>query len=86
MGYRIVYNGPRKGKKFALMALFFCMGLLLGICLVPDGRRAVQAALLPGNGEAAWRAGELLDAALRRGEGVLSSALKFCREAASGLG
>ena len=84
MGYRIIYDGKR--KRVLGVCLAFALGMLLGACLVPDGRRAIQTALIPGDPEVTLRAGELLRSALHRGEGLVSSALEFCREAASGLG
>ncbi len=86
MGYRILYDGPKRRKRYALTALFFLLGLLLGVCLVPEGRRAVQTALIPGSETVTRQAGQILDAALRRGESVVASALEFCREVVSGLG
>ncbi len=86
MGYRIIYSEAKhRGKLFPLVLLFLA-AVLLGVCLVPEGRRAVQAALLPGDEAVTREAYGILRAALEKGENLTRAVAQFCREAASGLG
>lgn len=85
MGYRIIYSGAKhRGRMFPLVLLFLA-AVLLGVCLVPEGRRAVQAAFIPGNEEATRQAYAVLRSALGKGEDLTRAVARFCRETMTGL-
>lgn len=86
MGYRIIYGGAKhRGKLFPLVLLFLA-AVLLGVCLVPEGRRAVQAAFIPGDEAVTRQAYTVLRSALEKGEDLTRAVVQFCRKAASGIG
>lgn len=86
MGYRIIYSGTKRRRGVLPLVLLFLAAVLLGVCLVPEGRRAVQAAFVPGNEEVTRQAYTVLRTALEKGEDLTRAVARFCREAASGLG
>ena len=86
MGYRIIYSGAKRRGRILPLVLLFLAAVLLGVCLVPEGRRAVQAAFVPGDEEITRQAYTVLRSALEKGEDLTRAVARFCRETASGLG
>lgn len=86
MGYQINYGPEGKRRRVFPMFLFACFFILLGVCLVPQGRQAVWCVLTAGGGEHIQAASAMLQRVLSEGEAIAAAALDFCREAAAGLG
>lgn len=86
MGYRIIYLPERKKKRvWPWAALLLGVGLLC-VSLFPQGRQAIETALLPGEPERTRQALANLAQALRGGGEIPDAFVRFCREVAAGLG
>lgn len=86
MSYRIIYLPERKKRRVWPWVLSLAIVCVVCVSLFPQGRQAIETALIPGEPEVTYRAfGELL-AALREGTALPQALQAFCRSLAAGLG
>lgn len=86
MGYRIIYLPEPKKKRILPWVTFLLVAALVCVSLFPQGRQAIETALVPGEPEQTWQALRNLYQTLRSGGELSGAFAAFCREVASGLG
>lgn len=86
MGYRIIYLPEQKKRRvWPWVLLLLGMGVI-AVSLFPEGRQAIETALVPGEPERTRQALARLVETLRSGGEIPAALVQFCREVASGLG
>ena len=86
MGYRIIYLPEPKKKTVWPWILSLLVVVIACVCMIPQGRQAIETVLVPGEPGVTRQAFSELMESLRSGGSIRDAFVQFCKEAAAGMG